>query len=105
MPSRGDFKGGNSCSNQVSHSKNKEAGEYTVCSEEKYELPRGSINAVNANKWQIIKRYPKKIPWLTSYFSEEYTAYYPGTAQHKKCETVINKNNLNERNLNICTIR
>lgn len=25
--------------------------------------------------------------------------------KHKKCETVINKNNLNERNLNICTIR
>ena len=47
----------------------------------------------------------KKIPWLISYFSEEYTAYYPGTTQHKKCETVINKNNLNERNLNICTIR
>jgi hypothetical protein len=104
MPSRGDFKGGNSCSNQVSHSKNKEAGEYTVCSEEKYELPRGFINAVNANKWQITKHYPKEIPWLTSYFSEEYTAYYPGTTQHKKCETVIN-NNLNERNLNICTIR
>ncbi len=57
---RGDFNGGNSCSNQVSHSKNKEAGEYTVCSEEKYELPRGSINAVNANKWQIIKHYLKK---------------------------------------------
>ena len=57
---RGNFKCGNSCSNQVSHSKNKEAGEYTVCSEEKYELPRGSINAVNANKWQIIKHYPKK---------------------------------------------
>ena len=38
------------------------------------------------------KALSKKIPWLTSYFSEEYTAYYPGTAQHKKCETVINKN-------------
>ena len=76
-----------------------------MCSEEKYELPRVSINAVNENKWQIIKHYPKKIPWLTSYFSEEYTAYYPGTTQHKKCETVINKNNLNERNLTICTIR
>ena len=86
---RGDFKSFNSYSNQVSHSKTKEAGEYTVCSEEKYELPRGSINAVNANKWQIIKHYPKEIPWLTSYLSEEYTAYYPGTTQHKKCETVI----------------
>lgn len=32
----------------------------TVCSEEKYELPRGSINAVNENKWQITKHYPKK---------------------------------------------
>ena len=76
-----------------------------MCSEEKYELPRVYINAVNENKWQITKHYPKKIPWLISYFSEEYTAYYPGTTQHKKCETVINKNNLNERNLNICTIR
>ena len=38
------------------------------------------------------KALSPKIPWLTSYFSEEYTAYYPGTAQHKKCETVINKN-------------
>ena len=38
------------------------------------------------------KALSKKIPWLTSYFSEEYTAYYPGTTQHKKCETVINKN-------------
>ena len=52
-----------------------------MCSEEKYELPRGSINAVNANKWQIIKRYPKKIPWLTSYFSEEYTVCHAGTPQ------------------------
>ena len=68
---------------------NLRSGEYTVCSEEKYELPRGSINAVNANKWQITKHYPKEIPWLTSYFSEEYTAYYSGTTQHKKCETVI----------------
>ena len=81
-----------------------------MCSEEKYELPRGFINAVNANKWQITKHYPKEIPWLTSYFSEEYTAYYPGTTQHKKCETVILKKTkkckeCNERNLNICTIR
>lgn len=38
------------------------------------------------------KALSPKIPWLTSYFSEEYTAYYPGTTQHKKCETVINKN-------------
>ena len=37
-----------------------------MCSEEKYELPRGSINAVNENKWQITKHYPKKIPWLIS---------------------------------------
>ena len=51
--------------------------ESTVCSEEKYELPRGSINAVKANKWQIIKHYPKEIPWLTSYLSEEYTAVLP----------------------------
>ncbi len=92
VPHRGNFKDGNSCSNQVSHSKNWTAGEYTVCSEEKYELPRGSINAVNANKWQITKHYPKEIPWLTSYFSEEYTEYYPGTTQPKKCETVISKN-------------
>ena len=49
-----------------------------MCSEEKYELPRGSINAVNENKWQIIKHYPKEIPWLTSYFSEEYTVCCTG---------------------------
>ena len=52
-----------------------------MCSEEKYELPRGSINAVNENKWQITKHYPKKIPWLTSYFSEEYTVCHAGTTQ------------------------
>ena len=34
--------------------------ESTQCVPKKYELPRGSINAVNANKWQIIKHYPKK---------------------------------------------
>ncbi len=73
-----------------------------MCSEEKYELPRGFINAVNANKWQITKHYPKKIPGLIQIFLRNILRTTPAP---RKCETVIKKcKECNERNLNICTI-
>ena len=107
---RGDFNGGNSCSNQVRTGKSARAGEYTVCSEEKYELPRGTMPHKQATHLISPNPSSEESPWLTSYFPEEYTVCHAGTTQHKKCETVILKKTkkckeCNERNLNICTIR
>ena len=45
---------------------NKFAGEYVVCSEENYELPRGSIFPINTKNPGISTIYPHMGSWLTS---------------------------------------
>ena len=52
-----------------------------MCSEEKYELPRGTMPHKQAT--HLISPNPsnEESPWLTSYFPEEYTVCHAGTTQ------------------------
>ncbi len=57
------------------------AGGYTVCSEEKYELPRGTMPHKQATHLISPNPSSEESPWLTSYFPEEYTVCHAGTPQ------------------------
>ena len=52
-----------------------------MCSEEKYELPRGTMPHKQATHLIPPNPSSEESPWLTSYFSEEYTVCHTGTTQ------------------------
>ncbi len=52
-----------------------------MCSEEKYELPRGTMPHKQATHLIPPNTSIEESPWLTSYFPEEYTVCHTGTTQ------------------------
>ena len=52
-----------------------------MCSEEKYELPRGTMPHKQATHLISPNPSSEESPWLTSYFPEEYTVCHNGTTQ------------------------
>lgn len=52
-----------------------------MCSEEKYELPWGTMPHKQATHLISPNPSSEESPWLTSYFSEEYTVCHAGTPQ------------------------
>lgn len=52
-----------------------------MCSEEKYELPRGTMPHKQATHLISPNPSSEESPWLTSYFPEEYTVCHAGTTQ------------------------
>ena len=52
-----------------------------MCSEEKYELPRGTMPHKQATHLISPNPSSEENPWLTSYFPEEYTVCHAGTPQ------------------------
>ena len=52
-----------------------------MCSEEKYELPRGTMPHKQATHSIFPNPSSEESPWLTSYFPEEYTVCHAGTPQ------------------------
>ena len=52
-----------------------------MCSEEKYELPRGTMPHKQATHLIFPNPSSEESPWLTSYFPEEYTVCHAGTPQ------------------------
>lgn len=52
-----------------------------MCSEEKYELPQGTMPHKQATHLISPNPSSEENPWLTSYFSEEYTVCHAGTPQ------------------------
>lgn len=52
-----------------------------MCSEEKYELPRGTMPHKQATHLISPNPSSEESPWLTSYFPEEYTVCHAGTPQ------------------------
>ena len=52
-----------------------------MCSEEKYELPRGTMPHKQATHLISPNPSSEESPWPTSYFPEEYTVCHAGTPQ------------------------
>lgn len=72
-----------------------------MCSEEKYELPRGTMPHKQATHLISPNPSSEESPWLTSYFPEEYTVCHTGTTQPEgaKFATTLNlpQPNINQK--------
>jgi hypothetical protein len=71
-----------------------------VCSEEKYELPRGTMPHKQATHLISPNPSSEENPWLTSYFPEEYTVCHTGTTQPESAKFATHPQSLPQPNIN-----